>query len=271
MFHLINAPILAAENRGFRYGDGLFESMRMINGKLQFADLHAGRMADGMKILKIEGHNLLDAYFLKQKTADLAKKNKWTGNARFRLSIFRAGAGFYTPESNKYGYVLQGNPLDSNTYELNKKGIILDIFKDLEKPINKLAPLKTANSLIYVLAGIYKTQSKLDEAIILNEKGFICETISSNIFIVYQKEIYTPALTEGCVAGVMRSIVLSLAKTNNIKIIEAEINYKVLEQAEEVFITNAARGIQWVMGYGKKRYFDSTTKLLSDKLNATLK
>ena len=270
-FHLINAPILAADNRGFRYGDGLFESMRMINGKLQFADLHAARMADGMKILKIDGYNLLDAYFLKQKTADLAKKNKWTGNARFRLSIFRAGAGLYTPESNKYGYVLQGNPLDSSTYELNKKGIILDIFKDLEKPINKLAPLKTANSLIYVLAGIYKTQNKLDEAIILNDKGFICETISSNIFIVYQKEIYTPALTEGCVAGVMRSIVLSLAKTNNIKIIEAEINYKVLEEAEEVFITNAARGVQWVMGYGRKRYFDSTTKLLSDKLNATLK
>lgn len=271
VFHLSNAPILTADNRAFRFGDGLFESMRMINGKLQFADLHADRLAAGMKALKIEGYSLMDDYFLRQKTADLAKKNKWNGNARFRLSVFRTGAGVYTPEQNKNGYILQGNMVDSSIYELNKKGLIVDLFTDLAKPINKFSPLKTANSLIYVMAGLYKSQNKLDEAILLNDKGFLCESISANLFVVYDKKIYTPALTEGCIAGVMRNTILHLAKLNEIEIIEAEINPKVLEEADEVFITNATKGVQWIMGYGRKRYFDKVSRLFADKLNTTLK
>lgn len=271
VFHLSNAPILTADNRAFRFGDGLFESMRMINGKLQFADLHADRLAAGMKALKIEGYSLMDDYFLRQKTADLAKKNKWNGNARFRLSVFRTGAGLYTPEQNKNGYILQGNMVDSSIYELNKKGLIVDLFTDLAKPINKFSPLKTANSLIYVMAGLYKSQNKLDEAILLNDKGFLCESISANLFVVYDKKIYTPALTEGCIAGVMRNTILHLAKLNKIEIIEAEINPKVLEEADEVFITNATKGVQWIMGYGRKRYFDKVSRLFADKLNTTLK
>lgn len=271
VFHLSNAPILTADNRAFRFGDGLFESMRMINGKLQFADLHADRLAAGMKALKIEGYSLMDDYFLRQKTTDLAKKNKWNGNARFRLSVFRTGAGLYTPEQNKNGYILQGNMVDSSIYELNKKGLIVDLFTDLAKPINKFSPLKTANSLIYVMAGLYKSQNKLDEAIVLNDKGFLCESISANLFVVYDKKIYTPALTEGCIAGVMRNTILHLAKLNEIEIIEAEINPKVLEEADEVFITNATKGVQWIMGYGRKRYFDKVSRLFADKLNTTLK
>ncbi|MBC7417113.1 MAG: aminotransferase class IV [Pedobacter sp.] len=271
IFHPLGTPIITAENRAFRFGDGLFESMRMIDGKLQFADLHADRLAAGMKVLKIDGHALMDSYFLKQKTADLAKRNKWAGNARFRLSVYRAGAGLYTPEYNKNGYLLEGNALHSNTYELNKKGLIVDLFTDLPKAINKLSNLKTANALIYVLAGLFKQQNSLDEAFILNDKGFLCESISANIFVVYDKKIYTPALTEGCVAGVMRSSILYLAKINNIQVVEAEINPKVLAEADEVFITNATRGLQWVMGYGRKRYFDKVAKLLSQTLNASLK
>ncbi|MET4081908.1 branched-subunit amino acid aminotransferase/4-amino-4-deoxychorismate lyase [Pedobacter sp. UYP30] len=271
IFHPLNTPIITAENRAFRFGDGLFESMRMIDGKLQFAELHADRLAAGMKALKIEGHSLMDAYFLKQKTTDLAKRNKWAGNARFRLAVYRAGAGLYTPEHNKNGYLLEGNVLPSSTYELNKKGLIVDLFTDLSKPINKFSSLKTANALLYVMAGLFKQQNSLDEAFILNEKGFLCESISANIFVVYDKKIYTPALTEGCVAGVMRSAVLHLSKINDIEIIEAEISPKILAEADEVFITNATKGLQWVMGYGRKRYFDKVAKLLSGKLNASLK
>lgn len=271
VFHHVDAPIITAENRAFRYGDGLFESMRMIDGKLQFAELHADRLSAGMKLLKIDGHALMDAYFLKQKASDLAKRNRWAGNARVRLSVYRSGAGLYTPEHNKNGYLLEGNALASNSYELNKKGLIVNLFEDLTKPINKLSALKTANALVYVMAGLFKKQNKLDEAIILNDKGFLCESISANIFVVYNKKIYTPALTEGCVAGVMRNAVLYIAKTNNIEVIEAEINPKILIEADEVFITNATKGIQWVMGYGRKRYFDKISKQLSEKLNATLK
>ncbi|MGY3054407.1 branched-subunit amino acid aminotransferase/4-amino-4-deoxychorismate lyase [Pedobacter sp. UYEF25] len=271
VFHPLSTPIITSENRAFRFGDGLFETMRMVDGKLQFAELHADRLAAGMKALKIDGYSLMDAYFLRQKVSDLTKRNKWAGNARFRLSVYRAGAGLYTPESNKSGYLLEGNILLSNNYELNKKGLIVDLFTDLPKSINKLSNLKTANSLTYVMAGLFKQQNKLDEAIILNDKGFLCETISANLFVVYDKKIYTPALTEGCVAGVMRSTILYLSKMHGIEVTEAEINPKILTEADEVFITNASKGLQWVMGYGRKRYFDRVSRLLSEKLNATLK
>ncbi len=267
-FHGIDTPILTASNRGFKFGDGLFESMRMIDNKLQFADLHADRLTAGMKALKIEGHVLMDDYFIRQKCADLAKRNKWTGNARFRLAVYRDGAGFYTPEINKAGYILEGIPLKAKQYELNSKGLIIDVFDDLTKPINKFANFKTANALLYVMAGLFKSQHKLDEAIILNQQGFLCESISSNVFVVYEKQIYTPSLSEGCVSGVMRTAVMQLAKMNDIPLIEAQINPEILKEAEEVFITNATQGIQWIMGYGRKRYFNEVSKYLNEKLNS---
>jgi len=266
-FILKNQPIVTADNRGFRYGDGLFESMRMNNGKLKFPELHADRLKAGMKALKLEGAPLYDEYFLKQKTAELCKKNKFKDNVRFRLSVYRAGDGLYTPNSNKSGYVLEASPLNENTYELNKKGLIIDVFDELTKSVDKLSNYKTCNSLVYVMAGLYKKQYNLDEAFILNQNGFLCESISSNIFVVYDKQIYTPALSEGCIAGVMRNVVMSIAKTNEIPVVQAQINPEVLKEAEEVFITNAVGGIRWVMGYGRKRYFNEVTKLLSDKLN----
>lgn len=267
-FHAVDTPLLSTSNRGFKFGDGLFESMRMVNHKLQFADLHADRLTAGMKALKIDGHVLMDDYFLRQKTADLVKKNKWNGNARFRLSVYRQGAGVYTPESNKSGYVLEGIPLKATEYELNAKGLIIDVYDEMTKSINKLSNFKTSNALLYVMAGLFKTQNRLDEAIILNQNGFLCESISSNIFVVYDKQIYTPALTEGCVGGVMRSTVMQICKMNDIPLIEAQISPEILKEAEEVFITNATQGIQWIMGYGRKRYFNEFSKFLIEKLNA---
>ncbi|PWS26012.1 4-amino-4-deoxychorismate lyase [Pedobacter yonginense] len=266
-FHLVDAPILTASNRGFKFGDGLFESMRMINNKLQFADLHADRLVAGMKALKIEGHALMDDYFLRQKTADLGKRNKWNGNVRFRLSVYRDGAGVYTPEINRAGYVLQGTALKSSNYDLNTKGLIIDVFDEMTKSVNKISNFKTSNSLLYVMAGLFKSTNRLDEAIILNQNGFLCESISANVFVVYDEKIYTPALTEGCVGGVMRSAVMEIAKMNDLSVIEAQINPEILKEADEVFITNATQGIQWVMGYGRKRYFNEISKFLTEKLN----
>ena len=267
-FFTSDQAVIKASNRSFKFGDGLFESMRMCNGKLMFAEQHADRLRAGMKALKIEGFTLLDEYFLRQKTSELQKKNKFNGNVRFRLTIYREGEGTYAPLINKYGYLLEAIPLEQSNYEINQKGLIVDVYDELTKPINKFSNYKTNNAMVYVMAGLFQKHNRLDEAIILNQDGFLCESTSSNIFVVYQNQIYTPALTEGCVAGVMRSVVLQLAKTHNYNIVEAQISPEILKEAEEVFVTNAVGGIRWVMGYGKKRYFNEVTKSLSAKLNA---
>jgi len=266
-FYESDAPLLQAQNRGFKFGDGLFESMRMCNGKLKFPELHADRLHAGMKALKMDGYTLLDDYFLKQKAAELVKKNKINGNARLRLTIYRNGEGLYTPQSNKVGYLLEASALSNAEYELNIKGLIIDVYDEIPKPINKLSNYKTTNALLYVMAGLYQRRYSLDEALLLNQNGFLCESTSSNVFVVYQGQIYTPALSEGCVAGVMRNVVMQLAKQHQLPLIEAQINPQILNEAEEVFVTNAVSGIRWVMGYGRKRYFNEVAKALSVKLN----
>ena len=120
---------------------------------------------------------------------------------------------------------------------------------------------------MYVLAGIFKNQNSLDEVIILNNNGFLCESMSSNAFIVYDRKLYTPALNEGCIAGVMRQVIIKLAKENGLEMVEAQINPDILNEADEVFLTNAAKGIQWVMGYNSKRYFCEVSRFLQEKLN----
>jgi branched-subunit amino acid aminotransferase/4-amino-4-deoxychorismate lyase len=274
----LNGEIVDAEdkifnisNRGFKYGDGLFESMRISSGKLNFAHLHAERLQNGMKTLKLEGYSTLDTYFLKDKAEELCKRNKIGANARLRLNVYRDGGGMYAPSQNKHGYSLEVIPLDSSNYEINGKGLIMDIYQDIQKPINKLSNLKTCNALPYVMAGIFKDQMRLDEAFILNQNGFLCETISANLFLLYKGIIYTPALSEGCIGGVMRQVVMDLAKKNDFQIIEAQINPEILDEVEEVFITNASKGIQWVMGFNRKRYFNEVSRFLMDKLNKEIK
>ena len=254
-------------NRGFRYGDGLFESMRWMKGEVKFAELHADRIKRGMKILKLEGYSQIDTYFLRQTIAELIRRNKTGPNARVRFSVFRDAEGLYNPSSNKIGYAIEVTKISETDFTSNNRGLIVDIYDEVPKPINILSNLKTSNSLVFVLAGVFKNQHSLDDVLIINQNGFLCEAMSSNVFVVYNNQIYTPALTEGCIAGVMRHVVMKLAKENNLVITEAQINPAILEQAEEVFLTNAAKGIQWVMGYNNKRYFNETSRFLLNQLN----
>lgn len=258
--------LLSAGNRAFRYGDGLFESMRLIKGQLNFADLHADRLQRGMKALRMDGYSQMDAWFIREKAEDLARRNKLK-HGRLRLTVFRDSEGLYTPTQNRVAWCLEAQPLDEPRYFLNAKGLIMDIFPDLQKPTHYLSNIKTCSSLIYVMAGIYKTQNRLDDVFILNQNGSLCEAGSSNVFVLYQNKLYTPALSEGCVEGVMRQVTIKLAAQINIPVIEARINPEILYEADEVFLTNATRGIQSVMGFGVRRYFNEVSKVLTDELN----
>ena len=261
-----DTKLLPVANRSFRYGDGLFESMRLMKGQLKFADLHADRLLRGMKALKIDGYSQMDAWFLKDRVEDLARRNK-IRHGRLRLTVYRDAEGLYTPSQNKMGWCLELQPLEEPRYLLNSKGLIMDIFTELPKATNYLSNIKTCNSLIYVMAALYKEQNRLDDVFLLNQNGFLCEASSSNIFIWYQNHLYTPALSEGCVEGVMRQVIINIAKENEIPVTEAQISPEILYEADEVFLTNATRGIQTVMGFGIRRYFNEMSKVFIEQLN----
>lgn len=260
--------VLTADNRAFRYGDGIFETMLFKDGTIRFLDQHIARLQRSMQKIHLEKATNFDAFFVKTITEELIRKNKMVGQTvRVRLIVFRAGDGLYSPLTNEPSYVLQVQKHE-NPQPNNKIGLIVDVYTEFKKPFSDLSELKSNNALLYVMAGLFKSQRKLDDVLILNQEGFLCEGLSSNVFIYYEKTLYTPALNQGCVDGVMRRVVMDIAEGEGIPVVEAQISPEIMKEADEIFCTNAVQGIQWVMGYKQKRYFNRISRILQERLSA---
>jgi len=261
-----NEHFLGVENRGFRYGDGLFETMLWKDGSIRFLDFHVERLQKGMHMLQLEDGQLFDSFFFQSKTEELIRKNNMIGQeVRIRLIVYRSGGGLYSPESNKPAFVLQISRITTLSND-KKSGLIVGLYEEYKKPYSDLSKLKSSNSLIYVLAGLYKQKTKFDDVLLLNQEGFLCESLTSNVFIHYEKTLYTPAISEGCIEGVMRRVVIDMALDEGIEVVEAQISPEILNRADEIFCTNAVQGVQWVMGFKQKRYFNKISRKLQEKL-----
>lgn len=258
--------IFTVKNRAFRYGDALFETIRVINGKPCFMEDHFNRLEKGMEILKMKSSvNLFDE--LKKQIIALIKKNNITKGGRIRLTIFRTGEGFYTPEKEGRSYVIEATSINHNEYTLNERGLNVDVYNDFKRCRTDLSKIKTANNIPQVLAGIYKKENNLDDCLILNDQGRIVEAISSNVFLYKNNNIYTSAIEEGCVEGVMRKQIIEISKIMGINIFEGMLTGGMLLQADEMFLTNAINGIQWVSSYRTKRYSNNSIKEILEQLN----
>lgn len=262
-----NLPVLKVNNRSFCYGDGLFETIRIIKLKPMFLKEHLQRLHKGMQVLKMKSNSEFNEAFFEKQILELATKNNVVSDARVRLTIYRNEGGLYTPVDNNVSYIIQVIPLTEVGYELNSKGYTVDLYTDIKKTPSLLSPIKSANGMIYVMAGIYKNENKLDDCILTNDKGQIIETISSNIFAVKNGVLYTSPVADGCVDGVMRKKIIQVAEANRIAVYELSVMQSVLLGADELFLTNAITGIRWIMAYKQKRYFHNTSKKLIDKLN----
>lgn len=266
-----SSAAILINNRSFRYGDGLFESIRIANHRPQFLKEHLKRLLTGMQVLKMQAHPLLHESFLEAAILELAQKNNIGAGGRVRLTVYRNDGGFYTPESNEVSYFIEADALEEDSYLLNAKGYTIDLFSEFKKQLNVLSNIKSANSILYVLASINRKQLGLDECLLLNDKHCIIEAISSNIFAVKNGVLYTPPVGDGCVDGVMRKKIIEIAQANRIAVYEISIMQNVLLGADELFLTNAINGIRWIVAYKQKRYFNNTSKRLIDKLNEVIK
>jgi len=258
-------------NRSFRYGDGLFESIRIANHRPQFLKEHLKRLLVGMQVLKMQPNPLLHESYLEVAILELAQKNDIGGGGRVRLTVYRNDGGLYTPESNEVSFFIEVDALEDDNYLLNAKGYTIDLFSEFKKQQNILSNIKSANSILYVLASINRKQLGLDECLLLNDKHCIIEAISSNVFAVKNGVLYTPPVGDGCVDGVMRKKIIEIAQANRIAVYEISIMQNVLLGADELFLTNAIFGIRWIVAYKQKRYFNNTSKKLIDKLNEVIK
>ena len=256
-----------SHNRSFRYGDGLFESMRLVNGKLSFPQRHMSRLMAGVTLLQMRLPDNFVSVSLEEWCRRLAERNNITGGARVRLTIFRNDGGYYHPLVNDASWLLEMWAFDHNEYELNDKGLTVELYQDIRKPINKLSTLKTANSQLYVLAALYARKMNVDDAILINHNGNVIEATGSSLFAVKNGVLYTSPLSEGCVAGVMRGVIMEIAQENRIAVYEVPLPLSIMLNSDEIFLTNAVRGIQWGSSYKAKRYFNNTAKKFAEFLN----
>jgi branched-subunit amino acid aminotransferase/4-amino-4-deoxychorismate lyase len=259
---------LNPKNRAFLFGDGLFESIKVVNGKPLFVSVHFSRLVEGMKALQIETKSDFTAERLEREIIELSKHCGLTGGGRVRVTLYRNHGGFYLPTGEGFSYVISIISDAVNAFELNKEGLVVNLYTEVKKQITPLSHFKTINCLNYILASIYARSANLDDALLVNEKDHIIESTSSNLFIVSNGVLYTPAVSDGCVGGTMRMQIINLALENNIKVYECSLTPQNLLAADEMFLTNAIQGIKWVSGYRMKRYFHKMSDVLIAKLNA---
>lgn len=253
-------------NRSFRFGDSVFESVRMANGMVCFIDDHFERFTGAMKALKMDIPKWLTVGAVEKAFDKLKELNKVGHGGRARMTAYRNNGLTYKPDSNEASVVLELYPYPNDTYVLNDKGLSIGVYTENAKPHSTFSGIKTGNSLVYTLAAVYATERKWDECIIINDDGRVVETQSSNIFMVKNGILFTPPLADGCVEGVMRRNLIEIAGQEGIKVREQSLAPAALEEADEIFLTNAITGLRWVMAYGKRRYFNNMSKQLTEWL-----
>ena len=262
-----NHIIFKAGNRAFNYGDQLFETIRYSKGKILFWEDHYFRMMGGACILRMDIPNHLNIDFFESEILNTISASMLTfDSARVRLSIFRKDGGRYLPENRSLDYLIEVERLEDIDWNFPIEGSHVDVFHDHKKPSGVLSNVKGVRSIVSVLSAIYAKENQLNEAIILNNESFVCETTSSNIFVLVKNIIYTPPLSSGCVNGIIRKILLENAKDWGVNIEEKDMKTFQLVKAQEVFLTNSIKGIQWVSSYKNKTFSNNTSFTLFKKL-----
>lgn len=258
--------LLTANNRAFKYGDAIFETIRYLDSKCSFIEDHYFRLMASMRMLRMEIPMYFTVDFLKEEIDKTAIANDLK-NARVRLTVFRNDGGTYAPETHQASFLIECVRLEYTV----KDTYVIDVFKDYFISTGLLSTVKTTNRLINVLAGIYATENKLDNCILLNDKKFVAEAINGNLFIVVGKNIKTPSLQEGCIHGIIRKKIIEIISDDTeFEIEETAISPFELLKADELFITNAIIGVQPVKKYRKTEFSDKVSKELRFRLKALI-
>jgi branched-chain amino acid aminotransferase len=252
-----NEPVFLAANRSYRYGDGLFETVKVRDGKLVLGAFHFERLFGGLSLLDYN----IPAHFttsqIEVEILSLCQENGCEKSARVRLSVSRGDGGLYD-DAGSFHYLVECWPLTNNVDKLNEEGLIIDIFSGARKACDTFSNLKSANFLPYVMAARFAHQQKLDDAIVLNQHGRIADATIANIFIIKNDILVTPPLAEGCVDGVMRRWLKE--QGTRFRVQEEPLSIADLGMADELFLTNAMYGIRWVKHFREKTYGNSQTQ-----------
>ena len=262
---------LTVSNRSFLYGDGIFETLKIVNNKILFFEDHYFRLMASMRIVRMEIPMTFTMEYLEEQILKLVEVLSIKDAARLRFTVFRNEGGFYLPNDNSISFVIQASELENIRYKIPKIQFEVDLYKDFIVPSQLLSTLKTANKIIHVTASIFAKENQLDSALLINETKNVIEAANGNLFMMMGNKLITPPISEGCLNGIMRKQIISLAKQiDSVEVIEAAISPFDLQKADELFITNVIVGIQPITKYRKKEFEVRLANQLLEKLNALI-
>ena len=268
-----NLNVISTNNRGFTYGDAVFETCKYSHGSLLFWEDHYFRLMASMRIMRMEIPMNFTMEFLETEIHKIVEENNLSNKtARVKLTVFRAEGGLYKPTNKAVGFVISVTGLESDFYLMNDAGYEVDLFKDFYISPSLLSTLKTNNKAINVVGSVYAEENNLQNALLLNTDKKVVEALNGNLFLVSGNIIKTPPLSDGCLKGVMRKQLIDLiAQIPDYTLEEASITPFELQKADELFITNVITGIQPISKYRKKNFSNSVAKMLLQKLQVKIR
>lgn len=260
-------------NRGFAYGDMLFETLRVSYGKVLFWEDHYFRLMASMRILRMDIPMHFTMEYLEDQILQTLEANDLQqATARVKLSVFRNTGGLYTPADNGVGFVIHATPLETDFYLFNAARYEVDLFKDYYVSPSLLSTLKTNNKALNVIGSIYAQENGLDNCLVLNTNKHVVEALNGNVFLVKGNTIKTPPLVDGCLKGIMRKQVMDVVKKSpDYELVEEPVSPFELQKSDEVFITNVIAGIQPVSQYRKKVFDNLVAKDIFQKVNTLIR
>ena len=237
--------LLSTQNRGFAYGDALFETIKTSYGKLLFWEDH---------YFRLKANQLSNA------------------SSRVKLTVFRNEGGLYLPKTNDVSFIISIKAIDDDFYIIKNDFYEVDLFKDHYVSPSLLSTLKTNNKALNVVGSIYAKENNLQNCLVLNTEKQVIEVLNGNVFLVKGNVIKTPPINDGCLKGVMRKQLIEIIKSlPEYELKEDSISPFELQKADEIFITNVIVGIQPVTKYRKKSFSNKVSKALLQKLNVKIR
>ncbi|MBD3862309.1 aminotransferase class IV [Olleya marilimosa] len=268
-----NNLVISNNNRGYSYGDGLFETIKAVHGKLLFFEDHYFRLMASMRIMRMQIPMDFTMEFIEEQIVNtLEANNLKTQSARVKIQIDRVEGGLYLPEDNNINFIISVKKIDSDFYLLNDNNYEVDLYKDHYLSPSLLTTLKSNNKALNVIGSIYARENKLDNCLLINTNKSVVEALNGNLFLVKGNIIKTPPLSDGCLKGVLRKQLVDIIKLlPDYTIEEASISPFELQKADELFITNVIKGIQPITKYRKKVFKNVVAKMLLQKLNVKVR
>lgn len=260
-------------NRGFRFGDVLFEEIRVLNGKIVFWEDHYFRLMASMRILRMDIPMEFTMEYLEEEILNtLNANNLRTSPALAKLAVYRRSGLTTTTSEDKVSFIIEVEGLTSPFYTLDSAPYEVELFKDYFLGKDMLSKLDTNTKVVEVIASVFANENGFADCLLLNDLKQVVRTIKGSLFLIKDRTIITPSTTNGAKNSVLRKKLVEVVNAlKEYALEETPISPFDLQKADELFVLSISKGIQPISQYRKKTYENKVAMDLLGKLNAQIR